>query len=191
MKSEHINGAMGYRWDGLRFDTMGTHIPTRGSLLDVGCGLGNFCRYIKARNPALDVVGIDYSKFAIKKAKTLAKNIDYMVADAFHLPFEDNTFDVISVQEIVEHVEKPKELLLEMKRVLKRKGVLLLTTPWKIGDTLMSEEHIQEWTPIEFKEISKGIFDDSKTASPIIIPYDVLNKRPLPPNWFLVRFVKT
>lgn len=54
----------------------------------------------------------------------------HVLADAYCLPFGDETFDVILCAEVLEHMHTPARALAEMRRVLKTDGVLLLTTPF-------------------------------------------------------------
>lgn len=52
-----------------------------------------------------------------------------LVADACELPVEDKTYDFIICRELIEHVLSPIQLLIEMRRVLKDDGYMLITTP--------------------------------------------------------------
>ncbi len=54
----------------------------------------------------------------------------HALADAYSLPFGDETFDVILCAEVLEHMHTPARALAEMRRVLKIDGKLLLTTPF-------------------------------------------------------------
>ncbi len=66
-------GMCEYRWDGLKFGMTGRRVGFRGKFLDVACGLGNFCRYIKAKSVYIDIYGLDFSPKAIGYAKELAR----------------------------------------------------------------------------------------------------------------------
>jgi len=52
-----------------------------------------------------------------------------VIADALHLPFKSNVFDTIAALDLLEHVSNPSLLVMEAYRVLKQKGILLVTTP--------------------------------------------------------------
>ena len=126
---ESARGDSGYRWDNIRFGIIGTKTPFRGRLLDIGCGLGNFCRFIKARNPFLKVYGVDFSPKGIEIAKQIEPLIDYRIAEATKLPFPDKYFTTISAQEIIEHLSNPLKAIREWKRVLRPGGRLFINTP--------------------------------------------------------------
>lgn len=57
----------------------------------------------------------------------VANNPD-MVADAHALPFPDNSYDIVICREVLEHVKDPKQVILELHRVLTPRGTLLLST---------------------------------------------------------------
>lgn len=96
-------------------------------VLDIGCGVGiigsRFGNKFKS-----EVHGIDLSPSAIKIARShgiLAK-----VADIDgKWPYKGNYFDVVLGVQIIEHIYNPDNFLLEAGRVLKKNGILILTTP--------------------------------------------------------------
>jgi ubiquinone biosynthesis O-methyltransferase len=98
--------------------------------LEVGCGLGYFSN--KAFRLGAKVTGIDIgsSLVSINKKKTPKGN--FKVASASNLPFKNNQFDIVLSTEVIEHVDNQKKALSEMIRVLKKGGILVITTPNKI-----------------------------------------------------------
>lgn len=96
-------------------------------ILDVGCGDGGMALMLKNRYSA-EVYGVDISKKGIMLAKR--KGIKAVVADANkRLPFKTSTFDLIITNEVIEHVFNPDEFILDLKRLLNKKGVLVIGTP--------------------------------------------------------------
>lgn len=166
---------MEYRWDGMRYGMLSKGIPFKGKLLDIGCGLGHFCRYIRARNIYIEPYGIDISPKAIEYSKKLAKKtgmkMKFKMGDAENIPYPDNYFDFVVAQEVIEHVDSPARVLNEIKRVLKLGGEVYITTPVRgiMGDDeegLCSPEHVQEWTPNEFVKLVERIFGWGRIAFP-------------------------
>lgn len=96
--------------------------------LDVGCASGYMISEIAKSFPQAEYIGIDIYDKAIEHAKKTYPNIKFKVASAEKLPFKDNFFDLILFYETIEHVENPKKCLLEIKRILKKDGTLILTT---------------------------------------------------------------
>lgn len=142
-------------------------------VLEVGCGTGIFLRSLKHYRPDLEAFGCDISKTAIDTAKeNKEQNIYYEVADAHVLPYEERTFDIVVMMDVLEHLELIEVVLQQVKRVLKEKGVFYLLVPceankftlhwlmWKlkIGHNLKKRYagHIQRFTR---KDIHKFIKD--------------------------------
>ena len=96
-------------------------------ILDVGCGDGGMALILKKEYLA-DVYGVDISKRGIELAKR--KGINAVVADANkRLPFKTSTFDLIVTNQVIEHVYNPDEFILDLKRLLNKRGVLVIGTP--------------------------------------------------------------
>jgi ubiquinone/menaquinone biosynthesis C-methylase UbiE len=99
------------------------------NLLDVGCGTGNVLMKINT-NEDLNLYGLDISENMIETAKkNLGDNAELKVGDSEYIPWEDNSFDVIVCNASFHHYPNPEKVLLEMKRVLKTKGTLIIGDP--------------------------------------------------------------
>jgi len=101
-----------------RAHTVGSHA------LVVGCGLGEDAEVVG--KPA---VAVDLSAVALVEARQRYSWHTYLVADAHNLPFVDDSFDTIVCSEVIEHVQDPLQMLAEFQRVLRRHGLLVVTTP--------------------------------------------------------------
>ena len=98
----------------------------KGVVLDVGCGLGG---HLARLNTASLRVGIDPGLSGLKRGKKRFPENIFICANAYRLPFLNDTFDTVICIDVIEHVDQPLELLKEIKRVLKQNGLLFLQTP--------------------------------------------------------------
>lgn len=97
-------------------------------ILDVGCGAG-FLTNILAKN-GHRVTGVDLSikSLEIAKKRDSTKKVRYMHTDAFALPFEDGSFDVICAMDFLEHVEMPGQIVRDVARLLRPNGLFFFHT---------------------------------------------------------------
>lgn len=98
---------------------------SRGRVLDIGCGL---YPYFLSTLDAFDKYGIDQSDIKIQEGMTLCKTDLNAIKK---LPFEDGYFDAVSALALIEHLDPAAVpcILQEARRVLKKDGILVLTTP--------------------------------------------------------------
>ena len=101
-------------------------------VLDLGCGLGYGANLLS--QDAVRVFGIDYSKATIKFAAKAYSNpkLSFLASDARALSIKSRTFDVVVAIEVFEHICESDLLLKEVKRVLKEKGIFIMSTPNKV-----------------------------------------------------------
>lgn len=101
-------------------------------VLDVGCGIGYLLSWL-CQKTGSEGWGIDSSKEAINQATKLYSRINFSLGEVTDLPFEDKFFDCVLMANLIEHLEekKQKKALAEAKRVLKDKGLLIVSTPDK------------------------------------------------------------
>jgi len=103
-------------------------------VLDVGCGAaGKSLYYIKAG--AARVTGVDivetYERDAIALAEKLgySDSFNFVCASADRLPYPDNTFDTIIMNDAMEHVSDPEAVLKELRRVILPTGRIYINFP--------------------------------------------------------------
>jgi len=95
-------------------------------ILDVGCYDGTFLTMIADNS----LFGVDASDYAVKKCRKLGINTkQFFFDDKKKFPYDDHSFDLIIVGEIIEHIYDTDFFLEEIKRLLKPKGRLILSTP--------------------------------------------------------------
>ena len=98
-------------------------ILLKGSkVLDIGSGRGGYS-YALNKNGAY-VVSLD-----IDRKMFTSSNKRFVNADAINLPFKASSFDMVFCSSVIEHLEEPEKLLLEIKRILKKEGICYLSFP--------------------------------------------------------------
>ncbi len=94
-------------------------------ILDMGCGTGFFLEEAKAKG--WEVYGTELSESAIKICE--AKGITMQKISLSGGIFNDGMFDVITSFEVVEHINNPFEMVKDMYKILRKGGLVYLTTP--------------------------------------------------------------
>lgn len=100
----------------------------QGNVLDIGCGDGTFTSHLNKLSKVKRVTGVDISQTAISQAKKKYPEIEFEVVSAIALPFSKETFDFVTMVELVEHIIDTEQMLKETNKVLKPGGCLLITT---------------------------------------------------------------
>lgn len=130
-------------------------------ILDVACGTGYGTKIIKKLG-AKSVYGLDISKESIKYAKKnyAAPGIKYFLGSADKMPFIDEFFDLVVSFETIEHLNDQvrTNYLKEIHRVLKSKGILVISTPNKnitspFTKQPLNKYHFREYQWPEFLKI--------------------------------------
>lgn len=101
-------------------------LPLDGkTILDFGCGTGNFTYAIKKLTTA-DIYGLEPSDGM--KEKALTKGLDVRCGDHSSIPFEDKFFDFIYMTDVIHHVPDIEMMFSEFMRVLKPGGIVCILT---------------------------------------------------------------
>lgn len=104
------------------------------NVLDMGCGAAGKSLYYVSIGAA-HVTGVDIVEHYKKEAEDFASRLgyaekfDFIIGDAAHLPFENNTFDTIIMNDFMEHISEPENALREGLRLLKQGGRIYINFP--------------------------------------------------------------
>jgi SAM-dependent methyltransferase len=120
--------------DGMARVLAAAAISAEARVLDVACGPGIVACALAQH--AAHVTGVDLTPAMIDQARTRQRqsgldNLDWRVGDATHLPFPDQSFDVVITRYSFHHMPRPDQALAEMRRVCRADGriVVIDATP--------------------------------------------------------------
>ncbi|MFH1564180.1 MAG: class I SAM-dependent methyltransferase [Nitrospirota bacterium] len=95
-------------------------------VLDIGCALGFFIELLKKQG--WEAKGVEFSNDAAEYAKK-ELGLDVHAGSVEEVGFESESFDVITMLDVLEHVTSPNTILKEVNRILKKQGLILATIP--------------------------------------------------------------
>ncbi len=101
------------------------HFSSNGRILDVGCGNGRYLDGMKKLG--WQVKGVEFNESAVRVCNL--SGLDVHHGDLFSANFDTDSFDIINVSHVIEHVPNPKEFFAELSRILKKNGTLIIKTP--------------------------------------------------------------
>lgn len=101
------------------------------TILDVGCGRAWVAEYFLLKGVIVHSLDVSFSNPANALNLFPSKLHSGIVADSFHLPYSNESFDCVIASEIIEHVVDPSDFIKELFRVVKKGGRLIITTPYK------------------------------------------------------------
>lgn len=108
----------------LRLSRVMPYIPLHSVLLDIGCG--SKATFLKHVSPRIKQgFGVDFKVVPFEVGNIQVSQLKL----SGRLPFEGNSFDVVTMLAVLEHIEHEKEILQEIYRVLVPGGKLVLTVP--------------------------------------------------------------
>jgi len=122
------------------FDRIKKFIPPPAKVLETGCGTGNVSSFLAQKG--YKVTGCEYYSEALDIAWPGFLKVQ---GDANNLPIEDNSFDIVGLFDMIEHFQDDMTPLKEAVRVLKKKGILVITVPareelWSWFDEMSSHK---------------------------------------------------
>lgn len=155
---ELVGGYIG--WSHRRFFEL--NIKPGGSILEIGCGTGDFVAL--SRQKGYKAIGVDLDKEAIEVGKNHWKtdNLYAITAEEYFDQHHGEKFDIVCFFAVLEHLNQPHEFMIEVKKYLKPDGYVVLEVP-NGGSTLQAiyrklsgvidypPQHLTRWTAKSLK----------------------------------------
>lgn len=136
-----------------------------GNILDIGCHGGLFTEIIAKKVNQSNFYGVDISSQAVMLAQKRLPKGKFLVADAIKLPFRKDFFNAIYCLEVLEHLDDPLLALIEIRRILKKKGVGIILVPtenllfrvvwflWTLKYPVWCHAHVQTFYKNQLEQI--------------------------------------
>ncbi len=130
-------------------------------ILEVGCGEGIVIEYLTGRVPAVRFHGVELDTDALARGRARCPAAAFLQADAYALPFETGSYDLVLCLEVLEHLPEPGRALRELRRVARRG--CLVSVPhepfFRLGNFFRGKnvgrlgdpsDHVQHWGARDF-----------------------------------------
>lgn len=138
-------------------------------ILEIGCSNGNTGALALSMNKCGSYIGVELHETAALKAKKKISQVIIGDIEKMELPFEDNSFDVLIMSEVLEHLVDPWNVLRKLHRYMKPGAIILASSPnvshyriilmllrgeWNLTDDgIMDRTHLRWFTPSSFAEM--------------------------------------
>ncbi|MBI4769132.1 MAG: class I SAM-dependent methyltransferase [Chloroflexi bacterium] len=156
------------------------------TVLDAGCGEGFVLEQV-ARAGQYAAFGVDLDSARVRLAASRGVPGWLAVANAQQLPYDDNSFDLVMLLEVLEHVGSPEQVLRELRRVARR--YLLISVPnepwWRMGNMARlkylpawgnTPEHINHWSARAFIRLVGSCFSILRATNPVLWTFVLAEK---------------
>lgn len=145
-------------------------------ILDAGCGEGFVLERLTKDHKA-EFIGVDIEPAALQVAIKKNPAIEFEHASVYELPFEDKSFDLVILSEVLEHLDDPIKALNEIRRVSSNNVIISVPHEpiWRVGNMARfkylrafgnTPGHINHWTRRAFVGLISGHFEINQLRSP-------------------------
>ncbi len=172
-----------FRNVGLLVESAGLPTDTPLRAIELGCGEGFSTQRLAKLVPVnATLEASEYVTELVPKAQALNPGLVVTEESVYELKHADNTFNIIFLLEVLEHLDYPDKALAEIARVLKPEGILVLGVPreylWcalnlargkyitRLGNTIGHLNHWSTYTLKRYMNKHFGIIEDTKTPLP-------------------------
>jgi len=130
--ANYFSQTRNYPW--ADFEIFKKYLKKGDRILDAGCGNGRLSEFLQKIKPKIQYTGLDSSLALLKLAKKNYPEKKFVFGDMTHLPFSDESFDMVAAIAVFQHLpgeELRVKALGEVNRVLKNGGIFIMTN-WNL-----------------------------------------------------------
>lgn len=136
------------------------------TVLDIASGEGYGSSLLSKYAKNVIGVDIDIETINLAKEKYKSENIEFKIGSANSIPLDNDSVDVVVSFETLEHHDKHRQMMIEIKRVLKNNGVLIISTPnkktYSENRNYKNPFHSKELYFSEFEDLINSFFTNAK-----------------------------
>lgn len=169
-------------------ELLAPHLVPPVSLLEVGCGAGYSSERILSRFPkGCEFMGCDVGPSLLAAARLRNPGVEFSRQSVYALALPDKSIDVVVMLEVLEHLDRPEQALMELRRVARNR--VILSTPrepiWRMLNFMRGKYmrdfgntpgHMQHWSSRGLRNCVSGCFEVSDMRQPL--PWTVLSLIP-------------
>lgn len=155
-------------------------LPADARILEVGCGDGALSGVLSTKLD-IGIYGVDTSEKGLALARSMFSKRElsgeFRHITGYGTGFPDASFDLVVCSDVIEHVDDPNAMLVEIRRLLVPGGRTIITTPIKFSEKPVDPMHVQEWFVGDFKALCKGVFGEplESLASHPVLWYELVS----------------
>jgi len=157
--------------------TISPYITKDSRILDVGCAIGGFLDFLKDKGYK-NLYGIE----PIIEYVNMAKNMNIKVGNIYSIPFADDSFDLVILDQVLEHLSAPNLAMKEIRRVLDKGGLCYISVPdverYNALYFYLIREHIQHFELKNIKLLA-GL-NDFRLIKKTQVKIDMIGRLQLP-----------
>jgi ubiquinone/menaquinone biosynthesis C-methylase UbiE len=151
------------------------------SVLEIGSGAGKGAELLAAHPEVVaSYTAIDKNNRLVPYLQSLYPDFTFVKGFVPPLPFQNESFDWVITQQVIEHIEDDEFFLTEIHRVLKKGGKVVITTPNKPMSLTRNPWHVREYNSKEMQDLVAQFFAEVElwgiTGDKIVWDYYEKNK---------------
>jgi len=151
--------------------------------LDIGCGLGSFLEAAEERG--LNTIGIDVGEYPVNYCRE--RSLKAQVGSLTETGFDDDSFDLVTASNVLEHIPRTEDGLLEVRRILRPGGIFAFIIP--NGDYLKA--HLLRGTYLYYHGLRARVHHTYHNRRTITMLMRRTGFQPLRYPWLITRRLRT